>query len=153
MSGLTALLLAIRKSLRVLTFTNIKGNRAPEDCLFGRQIVSHPSDDPEVFFSTFIERTRNSTYHPSAIFAVNLRHKVQLDVVYEIFRSVVDLSDNGYLVAKFLSLPFLPVYMYGSRFAHFSYLRHIADHGIELAEIPASGHFTMYPIQLRYGGE
>jgi pimeloyl-ACP methyl ester carboxylesterase len=48
MGGLTALLLAHRYPDRVLSFVDIKGNLAPEDCFLSRQIFSFRSGDPEV---------------------------------------------------------------------------------------------------------
>jgi pimeloyl-ACP methyl ester carboxylesterase len=150
MGGLTALILAHRTPSRVLSFINIKGNLAPEDCFFSRQIVLHPSDDPEVFFSAFVDRTRSSYYYGSALYAASLRHKVQLAAVRPIFESMVELSDNGQLMTKFLALPFPRMYMYGSQFSNLSYLEHIAAEGVELAEIPEAGHFLMYsnPVEM-----
>ncbi|MEO1154616.1 MAG: alpha/beta hydrolase, partial [Pseudomonadota bacterium] len=46
MGGLTALLLAHDKPDRVLSFMNIEGNIAPEDCFLSRQIVEHAADTP-----------------------------------------------------------------------------------------------------------
>jgi pimeloyl-ACP methyl ester carboxylesterase len=150
MGGLTALTLAHRNPHRVLSFINIKGNLAPEDCFFSRQIVLHPSDDPEVFFSAFVDRTRASNYFGSALYAATLRHKVQLAAVRPIFESMVDLSDNGELMAKFLAVPFPRMYMYGSQYSNLSYLKHIAAEGVELAEITEAGHFPMYsnPVEM-----
>jgi pimeloyl-ACP methyl ester carboxylesterase len=150
MGGLTALILAHRNPSRVLSFVNIKGNLAPEDCFLSRQIALHPSDDPEVFFSAFVERTRILQYYGSAIYAASLRHKVQLGAVRPIFGSMVDLTDNGQLITKFLALPFPKMYMYGSQFSGLSYLEYIASEGVELAEIPEAGHFPMYsnPVEM-----
>lgn len=49
MGGLTALYLAHRNPDRVLSFADIKGNLAPEDCFLSRQIFTFKSDDPEDF--------------------------------------------------------------------------------------------------------
>lgn len=49
MGGLTALMLAHRLPGRVLSFVDIEGNIAPEDCFLSRQIVDYPADDPEAF--------------------------------------------------------------------------------------------------------
>lgn len=150
MGGLTALILAHRIPSRVLSFVNVKGNLAPEDCFLSRQIALHPSDDPEVFFSAFIERTRVSRYYGSALYAASLRHKVQLGAVRPIFESMVDMTDNGQLMTKFLALPFPKMYMYGSQFSGLSYLEYIASEGVELAEVPEAGHFPMYsnPVEM-----
>jgi len=144
MGGLVALLLAHRQAHRVLSFTNIKGNLAPEDCFLSRQIVLHPSNDPKVFFAAFIDRTRASPFYSNAIYASTLHHKVQPDAVRGIFESMVDLSDNDNLMDKFLSLPFPRMFMYGEQFSSLSYLKQLGAHGVELAEIHESGHFPMY---------
>lgn len=144
MGGLVALLLAHRQPRRFLSFTNIKGNLASEDCFLSRQIVSHPSNDPGFFFASFIDRTRASPFYANAIYASNLRYKVQSDAVRGIFESMVDLSDNHDLMDKFLSLPFPKMFMYGTQFSNLSYLKQLEANGVELAEIPESGHFPMY---------
>jgi pimeloyl-ACP methyl ester carboxylesterase len=144
MGGLTALLLAIEDPGRILSFVDIEGNLAPEDCFLSRQVLTHPSDNAQRFFDGFIERTRRSPFFSSARYAANLRHKVRPGAVRGIFESMVDLSDNGDLMAKFLALPFPRMFMYGEQNASLSYLPTLAGGGVELAEIPSSGHFPMY---------
>lgn len=144
MGGLTALMLAHQQPDRVLSFVDIEGNIAPEDCFLSRQIVDHPRDGAERFFDDFIERTRHAPAYASALYAASLRHKVRAAAVGGIFRSMVDLSDNGDLMSKFLGLPFPRMFMYGEQNASLSYLRHIRERGVVLAEIPDCGHFPMY---------
>ncbi|WP_213309131.1 alpha/beta fold hydrolase [Paraburkholderia sacchari] len=144
MGGLTALMLAHRHPERVLSFTDIEGNIAPEDCFLSRQIVEHPREDADRFFEDFIERTRHAPAYASALYAASLRHKVRAEAVGGIFRSMVDLSDNADLMDKFLGLPFPRMFMYGEQNASLSYLEHIREQGVELAEIPHCGHFPMY---------
>jgi pimeloyl-ACP methyl ester carboxylesterase len=144
MGGLTALLLADQDPGRLLSFVDIEGNLAPEDCFLSRQVVTHPANDSETFFDDFIERTRRSPFSSSALYAANLRHKVRPGAVRGIFRSMVDLSDHGDLMTKFLSLPCPRMFMYGDQNASLSYLPSLDTNGVELAEIPHSGHFPMY---------
>ena len=144
MGGLTALMLAHLHPERVLSFTDIEGNIAPEDCFLSRQIVDYPREDAERFFDDFIERTRHAPAYASALYAASLRHKVRAGAVGGIFRSMVNLSDNGDLTCKFLSLPFPRMFMYGEQNASLSYLSHIREQGVVLAEIPECGHFPMY---------
>ncbi|BDB24082.1 alpha/beta hydrolase [Cupriavidus sp. TA19] len=144
MGGLTALMLAHRAPERVLSFIDIEGNVAPEDCFLSRQIVSHRTDDADRFFEAFIERTWHSSYFSSPLYAASLRHKVRAGAVRGIFESMVDLSDNGDLMTKFLGLPCPKMFMYGAQNASLSYLAHLERHGVELAEIPRCGHFPMY---------
>jgi len=144
MGGLTALMLASRQPERVLSFVDIEGNVAPEDCFLSHQIVSHPADDDEAFMQDFIDRNRRSPAYASPLFASSLRHKVRAGAVRGIFESMVDLSDHGDLMTTFLCLPFPKMFMYGEQNAHLSYLPQLAAAGVELAEIPRCGHFPMY---------
>lgn len=107
-------------------------------------MVTHPSADAERFFEDFIERTRRSPFFSSALYAANLRHKVRPGAVRGIFESMVDLSDHGDLMSRFLALPFPRMFMYGEQNSSLSYLPALAAAGVELAEIPKSGHFPMY---------
>ena len=144
MGGLTALMLAHRCPERVISFVDIEGNIAPEDCFLSRQIVDYPSDDPEAFFTAFIERARHAPAFASALYAASLRRKVRAGAVRGIFQSMVELSDNADLMGKFLGLQCPRMFMYGEQNASLSYLPHIQAHGVRLAQIAACGHFPMY---------
>lgn len=144
MGGLTALLLAAAEPSRILSFTDIEGNVAPEDCFLSRQIITHHHPDPASFFEDFIERARRSPYYSSALYAAALPQKVRAGAVRGIFESMVHLSDNGDLMATFLGLPCPKMFMYGEQNASLSYLGQLEKNGVELAEIPFAGHFPMY---------
>ncbi|MFC4063515.1 alpha/beta fold hydrolase [Actinoplanes subglobosus] len=144
MGGLTALLLAARNPDRVLSFVDIEGNVAPEDCFLSRQVVTHPATDDEAFFDDFIDRNRRTPAYSAALYAAGLRHKVRPGVVRPIFTSMVELSDHGDLMTTFLKLPCPLMFMYGEQNAHLSYLPALAAGGVELAPIPRSGHWPMY---------
>lgn len=145
MGGLTALVLADRHRDRVLHFVDIEGNLAPEDCFLSRQIVDHPEPDPDTFMARFVERVAASSAYGSALYASTLTHKVRADVVRSIFESMVELSDHGDLLTRFLHLPMPRLLMYGEQNAGLSYLPTLRDAaGVQLAEIPDCGHFPMY---------
>ncbi|MEM9007160.1 MAG: alpha/beta hydrolase [Cyanobacteria bacterium P01_F01_bin.86] len=144
MGGLTALMLAHQYPKRIISFVDIEGNISPEDCFLSRQIIEYPNRDDAKFFAEFIERTRHAPAFASALYAASLRHKVRAGAVRGIFESMVNLSDNGDLMEKFLALPCPKLFMYGEQNASLSYLGHIQSKGVELAEIPACGHFPMY---------
>lgn len=145
MGGLTALLLANSAPERVLHFINIEGNVAPEDCFLSRQILDYPELDAHAFMQRFIDRVSASRYYGSALYASTLAFKVRAESVYPIFSSMVDLSDNGGLLDHFLALPMPRCLMYGEQNASLSYLPEIRkNQGVELVEIPKSGHFPMY---------
>ncbi|HEY3573541.1 MAG TPA: alpha/beta hydrolase [Arthrobacter sp.] len=144
MGGLTSLMLAHQHPERVASFTDIEGNVAPEDCFLSRQIFLHPHEDPEQFLEDFITRNWAAPFYSSPLYATSVRYKVRARAVRGIFESMVDLSDKADLMEKFLSLPFPRMFMYGEQNNTLSYLPHLAANGVELAEIPHSGHFPMY---------
>ena len=144
MGGLTALLLADQDPTKVVSFVNIEGNLAPEDCFLSRQIVSHPHPDPRIFFDQFADRVWNAGGYSSSLYVSALPHKVRVHAVRPIFESMVHLSDHGNLLERFLSLPLPKMFMYGQQNNSLSYLTWLAENGIELAEISHSAHFPMY---------
>ena len=144
MGGLTALMLADAHPDGVLSFCDIEGNIAPEDCFLSRQIIEHADPDPDRFLQAFAERARLSPAYSSALFAASLPHKVRAEAVRGIFTSMVDLSDNAGLMQRFLALPCPKMFMYGDQNRSLSYLDHIEENGVLRAEIPECGHFPMY---------
>lgn len=144
MGGLTALMLADSCPERVLSFTNIEGNIAPEDCFLSRQIDQYSASDAERFFEEFIQRAIDAPAFSCALYATSLRYKVRSAAVRGIFRSMVDLSDRGNLMERFLNLPCPKQFMYGEQNRNLSYLAHIHQQGVQLAEIQHCGHFPMY---------
>ncbi|WUI03526.1 alpha/beta hydrolase [Spirillospora sp. NBC_00431] len=144
MGGLTALMLAHHEPDRILSFVDIEGNLAPEDCFLSRQILTHPPGCDGDFFDAFIERARRAPSRSSALYAASLRHKVRPGAVRPIFESMVDLSDHGDLMTKFLALPCPRTFMYGEENSALSYLAKLAANGVELAMVPQSGHWPMY---------
>jgi len=144
MGGLAALLLASADPTRGISFVDIEGNLAPEDCFFSRQIIEHPRDDAQGFLDDFRARVRRSRFAGSALYAAGLAAKVSPAVVQPIFASMVKLSDTRPLLDELLGLALPTMVMYGEQNAGLSYLPRLAAAGIELAEIPHSGHFPMY---------
>ncbi|KXU82335.1 alpha/beta hydrolase [Paraburkholderia monticola] len=150
MGGLTSLMLAHEEGERVCSFVDIEGNVAPEDCFLSRQIFTHAADDPHEFFVHFIERVRQSSEFSSSLYAASLKHKVRAEAVRGIFTSMVELSDRGDLMRKFLGLPCRKMFMYGEQNSHLSYLSQLEAAGVTLARIAGSGHFPMYsnPVEM-----
>ena len=144
MGGLTSLMLAHQEAGRVASFTDIEGNVAPEDCFLSRQIFLHPHEDPDQFMADFIARNWAAPFYSSPLYASSVRYKVRARAVRGIFESMVELSDHADLMDKFLALPFPRMFMYGEQNITLSYLPRLASNGVELAEIPHSGHFPMY---------
>ncbi|ARO32399.1 alpha/beta hydrolase family protein (plasmid) [Rhizobium sp. NXC14] len=144
MGGLAALVLAHQNPDRVVSFVNIKGNLAPEDCFLSRQILDYPDADNERFLNDFVGRIHGSPTFSSALYAASLRSKVRVKAVRPIFESMVDFSDNWDPLPKFLNLPSPKMFMFGEQYATLSYLPALRSYGVRLAEIPHCGHFPMY---------
>ena len=144
MGGLTALMLAHHNPDRVLSFTNIEGNIAPEDCFLSKQIIEYPASNANEFFEHFIERTLHTPAYSSPLYSASLKHKVRAEAVEGIFSSMVSLSDNGELMDNFVSLPCPKMFMYGEQNRELSYLSYIKSKGVRLSEISECGHFPMY---------
>lgn len=150
MGGLTALMLAHKHPSRTLSFVDIKGNLAPEDCFLSRQIFNFPSEDPKEFFKAFIQRTREAKSFASPLYASTLSWRVRAGAVRPIFESMVQLSDSGDLLENFITLPCPKMFMYGDENRGLTYLPRLEKEGVELAQIPESGHFPMYsnPVEM-----
>ena len=144
MGGLTALLLADRDPARVASFVDIEGNVAPEDCFLSRQIVDHPHAEPAGFLAEFADRVWHSGEYSAALYSSALAHKVRAEAVRPIFESTVDLSDHGDLLQRYLALPLPRMFMYGEQNRRLTYVPTLAEGGVEVAEIPHSGHWPMY---------
>jgi pimeloyl-ACP methyl ester carboxylesterase len=69
---------------------------------------------------------------------------VRPDVVRSVFESILNLSDHGDLLSRFTTLALPRLFMYGEQNAGLSYLPLLREHGVQLAEIPFSGHWPMY---------
>jgi pimeloyl-ACP methyl ester carboxylesterase len=144
MGGLTALLLADRVRDRVVSFIDIEGNVAPEDCFLSRQIVTHGDDDPTKFLTNFAARSLQSVEYSSALYGSRVLTTVDPHVVRAVFESMVDLSDNGDLLEKFTHLPMPQMFMHGEQNSHLSYLPELERRGVEVVSIEHSGHWPMY---------
>lgn len=144
MGGLTALLLAHANRDRVLSFIDIEGNVAPEDCFLSRQVVQHATEDAEDFLQGFIERVSQRPEYASGLYTVALPLKVRPDSVRPIFSSMVELSDNAPLLDMISGLACPRVFIHGDQNHHLSYREDLPALGVEVREIPFSGHFPMY---------
>jgi len=144
MGGLTALFLACDSRGSVLSFTDIEGNLAPEDCFLSRQVLEYPSDDPHAFLKSFAERAWQANTFSHRLFASTLPYKVRAEAVAPIFRSMTECSDNGGLLAKFTGLSCPRMFVFGDQSRSLSYLGTLMEHGVQLAEIARSGHWPMY---------
>ena len=81
MGGLTALAYAREQPDRPLSFVDIEGNLAPEDCFLSRQVVDYPAESPAAFLEAFIERLRRRPGFSHPLYAAGLRGKVRCEAV------------------------------------------------------------------------
>jgi len=144
MGGLTSLMLAHLNPERILSFIDIEGNIAPEDCFLSRQVINYPASTEKEFFEHFISRTYHLPGYSNPLYAASLMYKVRAEVVPGIFASMVELSDSGDLMNDFLNLPCAKMFMYGEQNKNLSYLSYIESKGVRLSEISECGHFPMY---------
>jgi len=144
MGGLTGLLFAQAHRDRVLSFIDIEGNLAPEDCFLSRQIVDYPAASPEAFMSAFMDRVSGRAEYGSALYARALPLKVRPSSFRPVFTSMVDLSDTLDLLAIMADLSCPRIFLYGEQNRHLSYLSRLPDLGVQAVEIPDAGHFPMY---------
>ncbi len=144
MGGLTALMMAHEHPDRVLSFFNIEGNIASEDCFLSRQIIDYPADTAEDFFRDFQTRVKSRTEYGSALYASTLPLKVRTTTVEPVFRSMVSLSDTKPLMEMFTGLSCPKAFVYGVQNRHLSYLGRLQASGVQVIEIPHAGHFPMY---------
>src|ERR671910_431006 len=136
--------IADRAPDRVLTFTDIEGNVAPEDCFLSRQIFTHGTDDATAFLAAFAARSLQAAEYSSALYGARVLTTVDPHVVRPVFESMVDLSDTGDLLTKLTELPMPRMFMHGQQNAHLSYLPELRRQGVEVTEIEHSGHWPMY---------
>lgn len=128
----------------MLTFTDIEGNVAPEDCFLSRQIFTHGTDDATAFLAAFAARSLQAAEYSSALYGARVLTTVDPHVVRPVFESMVDLSDTGDLLTKLTELPMPRMFMHGQQNAHLSYLPELRRQGVEVTEIEHSGHWPMY---------
>lgn len=144
MGGLTGLLLAHAHPDRVLSFFDIEGNVAPEDCFLSRQIVEFPAQTPEDFLKDFQSRVTLRPEYGSALFASTVLTKVRAAAVAPVFRSMVEISDTQPLLHMVEALPCPKTFVYGVQNRHLSYLDRLPALGMPVIEIDHAGHFPMY---------
>ena len=150
MGGLTALMLADAEPDRLLSFIDIEGNVAPEDCFLSRQLVEFPAESTEHFSRTSSKERGMRLTTPPHFMRRASGTKYGLGAVRGIFTSMVELSDHGDLMRRFLSLRCPRMFMYGEQNEALSYLPKLREHGVSAARVGSCGHFPMYsnPVEM-----
>ena len=150
LGGLVALLYAERNPNRVTGFVNVEGNLAPEDCMFSRNVISHPYQHfvkvifPQIKKAISARRGRGFAQHLNVLAKANPR------AYYDYAFQTVTYSDQGNLLQRFLSLPIPKCFLYGSENRHLSYLAQIRESDCAMIEIPNANHFLFYDAPNHY---
>lgn len=150
LGGLVGLLLAEKYPEKVTSFINIEGNLDSADCFFSRKVteVSFDKFKSETFavFKKSLLASKNTGLRTYA----NILKSQSSQVFYEFSSSLVELSDSGNLLNRFLTLPGPKIFVFGSENNQLLYLAKLKQQGVQLAEISNSNHFPQYdnPIEL-----
>ena len=144
MGGLTSLLYAERHPERLLGFVNVEGNLAPEDCMFSRLVVPHDREHFERVVFPEIKATLGR--RPGRGFREHLRVLAQADprAFYDYSFQLVEDSDHGKLLDRFVALPTPRHFVYGSANRGLSYLPRLRNSECTVTEIADADHFLFY---------
>lgn len=145
MGGLVALLYAERYGEHVKGFINVEGNLAPEDCFFSREVAQHSfTYFTTTAFKEIKHRLAQSQNKGFRKYAETLETSASEKAFFECCPSLVDYSDHGNLIQRFIALKIPAMFVYGSENRSLSYLPTLKESGCELVEIPHSNHFPGY---------
>lgn len=143
MGGLVGLLFAEKFPQRVAALINIEGNLAPEDCFLSRKAIGLSF---EIFKKNVWREIQNTVKFNqskgSQAYLKNLAH-VNPRTYYDLCASLVNYSDRGDLVERFIKLPMPKTYIYGEENRTLSHIPTLKAH-INTIEIPNSGHTPSY---------
>lgn len=144
MGGLVALLYAERYRTSVRGFINVEGNLSSGDCFFSRAVAQ--SDFPaftNTIFPELKDRLKHAGNRGFREYAANLE-KANKKAYYDYSPSLVEYSDTGNLLERYLALAIPKLFMYGAENRSLSYLPRLTERGCALMEIPASNHFPFH---------
>ena len=144
MGGLVALLYAEKYPSHVKGFINVEGNLASEDCFFSRQLASY---EPDAFtrdiFNKLQQKLTLSSNKGINEYSRTL-HYASEKACHDYALPLVEYSDNGNLIHRFIELKIPKLFLYGSENQGLSYLPELKDCNCQLIEIPNSGHFPFH---------
>lgn len=143
MGGLIGLLYAERWPERLTGFVNVEGNLAPEDCMFSRLVVPYMFAHfqevifPEIKAAVAARHNRGYAKHSEVLQRADPR------AYYDYSRQLVEYSDQGNLLDRFLALP-VRHFIYGSANRGLTYLPRLRASTCRLTEIANADHFLFY---------
>lgn len=134
MGGAVGLLFSDKLYDRMKSFVNIEGNLINEDCgIFSRGIVGRSFED----YSTAYDEEKKK-HSLSKMLKLDMTNPL---VMYRSAQSLVNWSDSGKLLEKFLKLKIRKSYFYGETNRNMSILNHLVN--VEKYEISNCGHEVM----------
>jgi pimeloyl-ACP methyl ester carboxylesterase len=144
MGGLIGLLYAERNLARLTGFANVEGNLSSEDCLFSRKVVGHDF--------AYFERVVFPSIKSQLSLAGNRGFAKHLEVLsradprayYDYCAQLVEYSDHGELLRRFVQLPLRKHFIYGAQNRHLSYLARLRESSCAMFEIEHANHFPFY---------
>ena len=145
MGGLVALLFVERYGEHVKGFINVEGNLAPEDCFFSREVAQHSfTHFTTAAFKEIKHRLAQSKNKGFQKYAETLETSASEKAFFDCCPSLVDYSEHGNLIQRFIALKIPKMFVYGSENRTLSYFTTLRESGCELVEIPRSIHFPGY---------
>lgn len=145
MGGLVALIYAEKYGEHVKGFINVEGNLASEDCFFSREVAQHSFT---YFTTTAFEDIKHRLAHSKnkgfRKYAETLATSASEKAFFDCCPSLVDYSDHGNLIQRFIALKIPKMFVYGSENRSLSYLKTLKESGCDVVEIPQSNHFPGY---------
>jgi pimeloyl-ACP methyl ester carboxylesterase len=145
MGGLVALLYAEKYKEHVKDFVNVEGNLASEDCFFSREVAQHSfTHFTTTAFKEITLRLAHSENKGFRKYAETLAKSASEKAFFDCCPSLVDYSDHGNLIQRFIALEIPKLFVYGSENRTLSYIPTLKESGCETVEIPQSNHFPFY---------
>jgi pimeloyl-ACP methyl ester carboxylesterase len=150
MGGLVGLLYAEKYPKNIKAFINVEGNLTSEDCFFSRQItqVDFETFRQKTFhdFKTKLQKSENVGFQK---YAETLEKFQPIKAMHDYSPSIVQYSESGTLIQKFLSLEMPQFFIYGSENSHSSSILELKqqfDHCWEFL----GNHFPQYDFPLEF---
>ena len=144
MGGLIGLLYAERNPDKIKGFVNVEGNLTSEDCIFSRYVVGHSFEHfaedvfPKIKQGVAARRGRGFAGHLAVVQRANPR------AFYDHSLQLVEYSDDGTLLDRFLALPMEKYFVYGEENRHLKYLPILRQSSCHVFEVAQANHFLCY---------
>jgi pimeloyl-ACP methyl ester carboxylesterase len=144
MGGLVGLLYAERHPDKLRGFINVEGNLTSEDCIFSRHVVGNSFEHfdenvfPKIKQAVAARRGQGFAKHLAVVQQANPR------AYYDNSFQLVDYSDNGNLLDRFLALPTEKYFVYGDENRHLKYLPRLRQSSCRVFEVAQANHFLFY---------